>query len=99
MRPMNNKLSITSPSLVIALIGDSGDGIQLMGTQLTKAATSENIDVNTLPTFPAEIRAPAGTLAGVSCFQLQLASEKMFTAGDKTSILVAMNPAALKVGL
>ena len=55
---MNNKLSITSPSLVIALIGDSGDGIQLMGTQLTKAATSENIDVNTLPTFPAEIRAP-----------------------------------------
>lgn len=86
-------------NIVIGLIGDSGDGIQLMGARIAESAACENIDVNTLPVFPAEIRAPAGTLAGVSSYQISLSDSKSYTPGDKLDILVAMNPAALKKGL
>lgn len=86
-------------SLVIRLTGDSGDGVQLIGEQLTITAALLGRDVRTLPDFPAEIRAPAGTVAGVSGFQLAMASEALFTAGESLDVLVALNPAALKKAL
>lgn len=82
--------------LIIRITGDSGDGIQLVGEQLTITAALTGLDVQTLPDFPAEIRAPAGTLAGISGFQLAMAQHTLFTAGDTTDVLVALNPAALK---
>ena len=86
-------------SIVIRITGDSGDGVQLVGEQLTIHAALAGHDVRTLPDFPAEIRAPAGTVAGVSGFQLALAEQTIFTAGETLDVLVALNPAALKNAL
>ena len=82
-------------SVVARFAGDSGDGMQLAGSQMTLASVLAGNDVATFPDFPAEIRAPAGTLAGVSGFQLQFASTEVFTPGDVVDVLVVMNPAAL----
>src|SRR5437867_12962780 len=81
-------------SVVIRFAGDSGDGMQLTGTQFTIESALAGNDLSTLPDFPAEIRAPAGTLAGVSGFQLNFSSQEVFTPGDACDVLVAMNPAA-----
>ena len=86
-------------SIVIRFAGDSGDGMQLAGMQFTAESAMAGNDIATLPDFPAEIRAPAGTLAGVSGFQLNFSSREVFTAGDEPNVLVAMNPAALKANL
>src|SRR3989442_8433890 len=82
---------------VIRFAGDSGDGMQLTGEQFTTESAWAGNDLATLPNFPAEIRAPAGTLFGVSSFQLQFGSQRVYTPGDRLDCLVAMNPAALKV--
>jgi 2-oxoglutarate ferredoxin oxidoreductase subunit alpha len=84
---------------VIRFAGDSGDGMQVTGEQFTTEAAWAGNDISTLPNFPAEIRAPAGTLFGVSSFQLQFGSQRVYTPGDQLDALVAMNPAALKVHL
>lgn len=86
-------------SVVIRFAGDSGDGMQLTGTQFTNTAAIVGNDISTLPDYPAEIRAPAGTLAGVSGFQVQLSEHDIWTPGDSPHVLIAMNPAALKVSL
>lgn len=86
-------------SVVIRFAGDSGDGMQLTGTQFTDTAAIFGNDISTMPDFPAEIRAPAGTLAGVSGFQVNFSSEDILTPGDAPGVLVAMNPAALKANL
>jgi 2-oxoglutarate ferredoxin oxidoreductase subunit alpha len=86
-------------SVVIRLAGDSGDGMQLTGGQFTRTAALIGNDISTLPDFPAEIRAPAGSLPGVSSFQLNFSSREIFTPGDSPQVLVAMNPAALKMHL
>ena len=85
--------------VTIRFAGDSGDGMQLTGNQFTTNSALFGNDIATLPDFPAEIRAPQGTLAGVSSFQLQFSSLDIHTPGDKLDVLVAMNPAALKVNL
>ena len=84
-------------SIVIRFSGDSGDGMQLVGTFFSNLSAELGNDIITFPDFPAEIRAPHGTLSGVSGFQMQLGAKKIFTPGDKADVLVAMNPAALKV--
>jgi 2-oxoglutarate ferredoxin oxidoreductase subunit alpha len=84
---------------VVRFAGDSGDGMQLTGEQFTTEAAWAGNDIATLPNFPAEIRAPAGTLFGVSSFQLQFGSRRVYTPGDRLDCLVVMNPAALKVHL
>ncbi|MCX7117575.1 MAG: 2-oxoacid:acceptor oxidoreductase subunit alpha [Legionellales bacterium] len=86
-------------TIVIRITGDSGDGVQLVGEQLTITAALTGRDVRTLPDFPAEIRAPAGTVAGVSGFQLAMSEQAIFTAGETLDVLVALNPAALKSSL
>ncbi|MBY0523195.1 MAG: 2-oxoacid:acceptor oxidoreductase subunit alpha [Gemmataceae bacterium] len=86
-------------SVTIRFCGDSGDGMQLAGTQFTNASAMLGNDISTLPDFPAEIRAPAGTLAGVSGFQVHFSSHDIHTPGDKLNTLVAMNPAALKTNI
>ncbi|HZY83705.1 MAG TPA: 2-oxoacid:acceptor oxidoreductase subunit alpha [Gemmataceae bacterium] len=86
-------------SATIRLAGDSGDGMQLAGTQFTHTSAMLGNDISTLPDFPAEIRAPAGTLAGVSGFQIHFSSTDIHTPGDKLNTLVAMNPAALKTNI
>ncbi len=86
-------------SVVIRFAGDSGDGMQLTGTQFTNTSAVLGNDVSTMPDFPAEIRAPAGTLAGVSGFQVHFSREDILTPGDAPEVLVAMNPAALKATL
>ena len=86
-------------SVVIRFAGDSGDGMQVAGMQFTNETALAGNDLSTLPDFPAEIRAPAGTLAGVSGFQLNFSSREIFTPGDDLDVLVAMNPAALKVNI
>lgn len=85
--------------VVIRLAGDSGDGMQLAGARFTDASALFGNDLATLPNFPAEIRAPAGTLPGVSSFQVQIADFDILTAGDEPDCLVAMNPAALKANI
>ena len=85
--------------VVVRFAGDSGDGMQLAGSRFTDATAMLGNDLATLPNFPAEIRAPAGTLAGVSAFQIHFASRDILTPGDKPNVLVAMNPAALKANL
>jgi 2-oxoglutarate ferredoxin oxidoreductase subunit alpha len=85
--------------VVIRFAGDSGDGMQLAGMHFTNETALAGNDLSTLPDFPAEIRAPAGTLAGVSGFQLHFSSHDVFTPGDAPDVLVAMNPAALKVNI
>ena len=87
------------PEATILFAGDSGDGMQLTGSQFTLAAAYARNDLATLPDFPAEIRAPAGTTYGVSGFQLRFGSVDIRTPGDDVDLLVAMNPAALKVNL
>src|SRR5438128_7347129 len=86
-------------SATIRLCGDSGDGMQLAGTQFTSTSAILGNDISTLPDFPAEIRAPAGTLAGVSGFQIHFSSSDIHTPGDKLDALIAMNPAALRTNL
>lgn len=86
-------------NVVIKFAGDSGDGMQLTGQQFTNNTALLGIDLATFPDFPAEIRAPQGTLPGVSGFQIHFSSEKVFTPGDLCDVLVAMNAAALKVNL
>jgi 2-oxoglutarate ferredoxin oxidoreductase subunit alpha len=87
------------PSVTIRFAGDSGDGMQLAGTQFTDTSALVGNDISTLPDFPAEIRAPAGTLAGVSGYQVHFSSNEIFTPGDEVDALVAMNPAALKTNV
>lgn len=86
-------------TVVIRFAGDSGDGMQLTGNQFTTTSALAGNDLATLPDFPAEIRAPAGTRAGVSGFQLAFSSKDIFTPGDQPDVLVAMNPAALAVNI
>ncbi len=86
-------------NVVVRFAGDSGDGIQLTGDRFTVATAVLGNDLATLPDFPAEIRAPAGTIAGVSAFQIHFASEDILTPGDHPNVLVALNPAALKAEL
>jgi 2-oxoglutarate ferredoxin oxidoreductase subunit alpha len=86
-------------SVVIRFAGDSGDGIQLTGTQFSNTSAEVGNDISTLPDFPAEIRAPAGSLPGVSGYQLKFSSRAIHTPGDQPDVLVAFNPAALKVNL
>ena len=81
---------------VVTLAGDSGDGIQLLGNAFSDNVALENLDLNTLADFPAEIRAPAGTVSGVSGFQIQYGGEKINTAGNKSDVFIAFNAAALK---
>lgn len=85
--------------VVILFAGDSGDGIQLTGSQFTTTAALYGNDISTFPNFPAEIRAPQGTIPGVSGFQLHFGSTKIFTAGDACDVLVVMNAAALKANI
>ncbi|HJP88868.1 MAG TPA: 2-oxoacid:acceptor oxidoreductase family protein, partial [Candidatus Limnocylindrales bacterium] len=85
--------------VTIRFAGDSGDGMQLTGTQFTRTAATFGNDISTFPDFPAEIRAPAGSLPGVSGFQLSFSSTEIHTPGDAPDVLVAMNPAALKANL
>ena len=87
----------TIDEAVIRFAGDSGDGMQLTGGRFTETTAIVGNDLSTLPDFPAEIRAPAGSLAGVSAFQLKFSSKDIHTPGDRPDVLVAMNPAALKV--
>lgn len=89
----------TLEKVVIRFAGDSGDGMQLTGTEFTKAAAIAGNDIATFPDFPAEIRAPAGSLAGVSGFQLHFSSSEIYTPGDAPDVLVVMNPAAFKTNL
>ncbi|HJW66675.1 MAG TPA: 2-oxoacid:acceptor oxidoreductase family protein, partial [Gaiellaceae bacterium] len=85
--------------VTIRFAGDSGDGMQLTGGRFTSETALIGNDLSTLPDFPAEIRAPAGSLPGVSGFQLHFADHDILTAGDRPDVLVAMNPAALKTNL
>lgn len=94
-RPTARKLE----QVVIRIAGDSGDGMQLAGDRFTAEAAAFGNDLATQPNFPAEIRAPQGTLHGVSSFQIQIADYDVLTAGDRPDVLVAMNPAALKANL
>lgn len=93
------KPRIERDHVVIRFAGDSGDGMQVAGMQFTNESAIVGNDLSTLPDFPAEIRAPAGTLAGVSGFQVNFASHEIFTPGDELDVLVAMNPAALKMNV
>ena len=86
-------------SVVIRFAGDSGDGMQLTGGRMTSETAVLGNDLATFPDFPAEIRAPAGSLPGVSGFQLHFADHDILTPGDAPNVLVAMNPAALKMNL
>src|SRR5438874_2715743 len=85
----------TVDQAVIRFCGDSGDGMQITGSQFTNTAALFGNDLATFPDFPAEIRAPAGTLPGVSGFQVNFSSRDVYTPGDTVDVLVAMNPAAL----
>jgi 2-oxoglutarate ferredoxin oxidoreductase subunit alpha len=86
-------------SVVIVFSGDSGDGMQLTGDQFTNTSAILGNDVSTFPDIPAEIRAPAGTIPGLSGYQVNFSSTELYTAGDSPQVLVAMNPAALKANL
>src|SRR5499433_1151934 len=96
----NTKLPIEElEAVTIRFAGDSGDGMQVTGGQFTSTSAIIGNDISTLPDFPAEIRAPAGSLPGVSGYQLNFSSRDIRTPGDEPQVLVAMNPAALKVNL
>src|SRR5437764_13340873 len=84
---------------VIRFAGDSGDGMQVTGSQFTNTVALYGNDIATFPDFPAEIRAPAGTLPGVSGYQLHFSSNEIYTPGDAVDVLIAMNPAALKMNI
>jgi 2-oxoglutarate ferredoxin oxidoreductase subunit alpha len=96
---MKNSTPTVVQDVVIKFAGDSGDGMQLTGSQFTNNTAMLGIDLATFPDFPAEIRAPIGTLPGVSGFQVRFSSDRVFTPGDNCDVLVAMNAAALKVNL
>ena len=85
--------------VIVRFAGDSGDGMQLAGSRFTDATAMFGNDLATLPDFPAEIRAPAGTVGGVSAFQIHFAARDILTPGDTPNVLIAMNPAALKANL
>jgi 2-oxoglutarate ferredoxin oxidoreductase subunit alpha len=97
--PKKSRPAVDLESAVIRFTGDSGDGMQLTGSQFTNTSAIVGNDLATFPDFPAEIRAPAGTTFGVSGFQLNFAARDIYTPGDQPDVLVAMNPAALKVNL
>jgi len=104
METLKNELSqkstvLESESMVVRFSGDSGDGMQLTGMQFTDTAALLGNDLSTFPDYPSEIRAPIGTIAGVSGFQVNFGSKEIFTPGDTYDVLVAMNAAALKVDL
>ncbi len=86
-------------SIAVRFAGDSGDGSQLIGNEFANTSAILGNDISTLPDYPAEIRAPAGTLPGVSAYQVHLSSEEIYTPGDEPQVLVAMNPAALKANI
>ena len=99
---MTNDTKQTKPiqeldTVIIRFAGDSGDGMQLTGNQFSENTALFGNDLTTLPDYPAEIRAPAGSLFGVSSFQLKFSKDDVYTPGDDPDVLVAMNPAALKV--
>ena len=94
-----SKLTANIDEATVRFCGDSGDGMQLAGTQFTNTSALLGNDVATFPDFPAEIRAPRGTKAGVSGFQIHFSSNEIFTPGDTVDALVAMNPAALMTNL
>ena len=96
-RPDENRQEIESA--VVRFAGDSGDGMQLTGSQFTMTAAISGNDLATFPDFPAEIRAPAGTTFGVSAFQINFGARKIMTSGDQLDVLVVMNPAALITNL
>lgn len=96
---MAGKAKQLVPAVTVRFAGDSGDGMQLTGDQFTDTTAVMGNDFSTFPDFPAEIRAPAGTLPGVSSFQIQFSETPAFTPGDVADVLIAMNPAALKVNL
>src|SRR6186997_1475916 len=91
----SSKPIVELEAATVRFCGDSGDGMQLAGTQLTNTSALLGNDIATFPDFPAEIRAPRGTKAGVSGFQIHFASKDIYTPGDQVDALVAMNPAAL----
>lgn len=95
----NKQINVSLDSVVIRFAGDSGDGMQLTGLQFMEATALFGNNLRTFPDYPAEIRAPAGTTYGVSAYQINFGSEKIHTSGDEPDVLVAMNPAALKVNL
>lgn len=95
----SKKPPVNAESVVVRFAGDSGDGMQLAGSQLALSSALAGNDIATFPDFPAEIRAPKGTPAGVSGFQVHFASRTVMTPGDKVDVLIAMNPAALKANL
>ena len=96
---MTEKTVEVLKSAIIRFAGDSGDGMQIAGSRFTDTAAALGNDLSTMPDFPAEIRAPAGTLFGVSGFQIQFSSKDIFSPGDEPDVLVAMNPAALQINL
>jgi len=93
------KITPENSSVVVRFAGDSGDGVQLLGSQFAESTALAGSDFSTFPDFPAEIRAPVGTTFGVSAFQINLGARRISTAGDQPDVLVALNPAALKVNL
>jgi 2-oxoglutarate ferredoxin oxidoreductase subunit alpha len=99
MSVSNTLKNLGLKNVVVRFAGDSGDGMQLTGERLAKLSAMMGNDVLTLADFPAEIRAPAGSLEGVSGYQMIIGATNMYTTGDQVDILVAMNPAALKVHL
>jgi 2-oxoglutarate/2-oxoacid ferredoxin oxidoreductase subunit alpha len=96
---IKEKPTVEESSIVVKFVGDSGDGMQLVGTLFAETAALSGNDLATFPDFPAEIRAPQNTIAGVSGFQLQFGHEKVYSVGDMCDVLVAMNPASLKSNL
>lgn len=96
---MDSSQDIQAESMVVRFAGDSGDGVQLMGTQFVSATALAGSDFATFPDYPAEIRAPVGTTFGVSAYQINLGARPITTAGDAPRVLVAFNPAALKVNI
>jgi len=98
-KPVPDKAVTELEDVAIRFVGDSGDGMQITGSRFTDTAALFGNDVATFPDFPAEIRAPAGTLAGVSGYQVHFAAEDIFTPGDVVDLLVAFNPAALRANI
>ena len=93
------KTFVQERSATVRFAGDSGDGMQVAGSQFADIASMTGAFVRTLPDVPSEIRAPAGSLGGVSGFQISFGDEEVLTPGDSPYVLIAMNPAALKVNL
>src|SRR6478672_8405784 len=99
LTPEEAHADLVPENVVVRFAGDSGDGMQLTGGQFTLSTALAGNDLATFPDFPAEIRAPQGTTFGVSAFQINFGSASIETAGDQPDVLVAMNPAALKVNV